>query len=38
MLLFLGADYSFVIMLFGLILFVLVCWLIVALIRWLNRH
>ena len=38
MLLFLGADYSFVIMFFGLIPFVLVCWLIVALIRWLNRH
>lgn len=34
-----GADYSFLIMLiFGLIPFVLFCWLLVALIRWLNRH
>lgn len=39
MFLFMGADYSFLIMLiFALIPFVLVCWLIVALIRWLNRH
>lgn len=32
-------DYSFIIMLFfGLVPFVLICWLIIALIRWLNRH
>jgi hypothetical protein len=32
-------DYSFVLMLiFGLVPFVLAVWLMIALIRWLNRH
>ena len=36
MVLFMGV--SFFTMLIALVPFVLVCWLMVALIRWLNRH
>ena len=32
-----GADYSFLVV-FVLFFVVLFCWLIVSLIRWLNRH
>lgn len=33
----LGADYTFL-LLFMAVLFVLICWLIIAIIRWFNRH
>lgn len=32
-----GADYL-ILLVFFLIPFVLICWLIIALIRWFNRH
>ena len=33
-----NADYSIIVLLFVLAPIILLCWLVVALIRWLNRH